>query len=316
MHHVIFFCYIAAILLGVAGLTIGTLAERKLKTETIRIMQLFMLCLIIMCIYDMAIYYTDYILAGYHNVELMRMGDCIIAVLFFLWLVLEQKLVGEKILEGYYFGAKIYVAAYAIAWLVLAVAFDVETLYEVKWLLLVSDIILVLIMLIGSITYIVAACYKKADGTLTVIMTIITAMITWNFATYFWGETSVYWGNSDFIREPLDVTIVFWFIINIAMMILIYRFAFVPAYLEEQKETKIKTIEERLDEIQQVFGLTQREKDLVALIYEGHSNAEIAAELFISESTVKTHIYNIFRKMGIKNRMSVMKIVRGEEDEI
>ena len=50
------------------------------------------------------------------------------------------------------------------------------------------------------------------------------------------------------------------------------------------------------------------------LIYEGRSNAEIAEALFISESTVKTHIYNIFKKMKIKNRMSVMRIVRDEEE--
>ena len=60
--------------------------------------------------------------------------------------------------------------------------------------------------------------------------------------------------------------------------------------------------------------LTDREKELVELIYEGRSNAEIAEALFISESTVKTHIYNIFKKMRIKNRMSVMRIVRDEEE--
>lgn len=316
MRHVIFFCYIAAIMLGIAGFTIGTLAERKKRTSTVRAMQLFMGSLLIMCVYDMVIYYTDYILAGYHNVELMRIGDCIIAVLFFFWLILQQKLVGESILEGYYFGTKVYVALYAAVWAVLAIFFEVEVLYELKWLLVVSDIMLILLMLIGSVTYIVAACYKKADRSMTIIMTIVTAMIMFNYISYFWGETSVYWGNSDFIRQPLDFTIVYWFIINIAMMVLIYKQAFVPAYAETEGEEKTKTLDERLEELQGIFGLTEREKDLVALIYEGHSNAEIAEELFISESTVKTHIYNIFRKMGIKNRMSVMKIVRGEEDEL
>lgn len=316
MRHVILFCYLLAIVLGVAGFTIGTLAYRRLNNSLVKSMQYFMAALLLMCLYDMELYYSDYILAGYHNVELMRLGDCIIAVLFYCWLVLQQKLVDERILEGYFMGAKLYVALYAIAWGIVTIILDVEALYTAKYLLLVSDIVLMLFMLIGSVTYIIAAIYKKNDRLLTVTMIVITSMITFNYASYFWGEASVYWGNSEFIREPLDLTIIYWFVINIVMMALIYKKAFVPAYGDVNEETKAKGIEDRLEEIREIFGLTDRELDIVSLIYDGHSNAEIAETLFISESTVKTHIYNIFRKMGIKNRMSVMKIVRGEEDEI
>ena len=48
------------------------------------------------------------------------------------------------------------------------------------------------------------------------------------------------------------------------------------------------------------------------LIYRGKSNKEIAEMLFLSESTVKTHIYNIFRKMEVRNRVSVICIINGE----
>ncbi|MEV5710872.1 response regulator transcription factor [Actinoallomurus sp. NPDC052274] len=49
-------------------------------------------------------------------------------------------------------------------------------------------------------------------------------------------------------------------------------------------------------------GLTQREAEVLALIAEGKSNAEIARELFISEATVKTHINNLFAKAGLRDR--------------
>jgi len=49
-------------------------------------------------------------------------------------------------------------------------------------------------------------------------------------------------------------------------------------------------------------GLTQREAEVLTLIAAGHSNAEIARELFISEATVKTHINNLFAKAGLRDR--------------
>jgi DNA-binding NarL/FixJ family response regulator len=49
-------------------------------------------------------------------------------------------------------------------------------------------------------------------------------------------------------------------------------------------------------------GLTQREVDVLAQIASGLSNQEIAARLFISEATVKTHINNIFGKARLRDR--------------
>lgn len=49
--------------------------------------------------------------------------------------------------------------------------------------------------------------------------------------------------------------------------------------------------------------LTSREKEILYMIAAGKSNQEIASELFISMSTVKSHVYNIFRKIEVPNRI-------------
>ncbi|MBQ1334129.1 MAG: helix-turn-helix transcriptional regulator, partial [Clostridia bacterium] len=47
---------------------------------------------------------------------------------------------------------------------------------------------------------------------------------------------------------------------------------------------------------------TGREKEIIALMLEGQNNQQIAAKLFISIFTVKTHIKNIFNKLDVSTR--------------
>ena len=55
-----------------------------------------------------------------------------------------------------------------------------------------------------------------------------------------------------------------------------------------------------------IDDLTSRELDVLRLIAKGHSNAEIAAELFISGMTVKSHIGRIFVKLGLWDRAAAI----------
>lgn len=50
------------------------------------------------------------------------------------------------------------------------------------------------------------------------------------------------------------------------------------------------------------WGLTPRELEILQFAAEGHSNAWLARQLLVSEHTVKFHLSNIYRKLGISNR--------------
>ncbi|SES35370.1 regulatory protein, luxR family [Streptomyces qinglanensis] len=52
-------------------------------------------------------------------------------------------------------------------------------------------------------------------------------------------------------------------------------------------------------------ALTEREGEIAVLVAEGGANADIAAELFISLGTVKTHVASIQRKFGVRNRVGI-----------
>jgi DNA-binding NarL/FixJ family response regulator len=54
-----------------------------------------------------------------------------------------------------------------------------------------------------------------------------------------------------------------------------------------------------------VAPLSDREVEVVQAIAKGRTNTEIAAELFISLSTVKSHLASIHNKLGVRNRVEI-----------
>jgi DNA-binding NarL/FixJ family response regulator len=51
--------------------------------------------------------------------------------------------------------------------------------------------------------------------------------------------------------------------------------------------------------------LTERELGVVKLVAQGKTNEEVAAELYVTQATVKTHLANVQRKLGVRNRVEV-----------
>lgn len=58
--------------------------------------------------------------------------------------------------------------------------------------------------------------------------------------------------------------------------------------------------------------LTSRETEIVALLLRGMANRDIAARLFISENTLKTHLRNIYHKYGISHKRELLYMVEGD----
>jgi len=63
------------------------------------------------------------------------------------------------------------------------------------------------------------------------------------------------------------------------------------------------------------FQLTNREEQIINLLAKGLSNRDIAESLFLSPHTVKTHLYNLYKKVGVKSRLQAVHWAKNHMDQ-
>lgn len=85
-------------------------------------------------------------------------------------------------------------------------------------------------------------------------------------------------------------------------------------YLWHQSRLKRLTLqlktETELERIFRKYNISNREQEIIQLILKGKSNKEIEDSLYISLPTVKSHIYSVYRKLGVKNRLELINFIQ------
>ncbi|SFR34373.1 regulatory protein, luxR family [Robiginitalea myxolifaciens] len=86
-------------------------------------------------------------------------------------------------------------------------------------------------------------------------------------------------------------------------------FLLLGIFLSRGRKSKTETTEPDSRKIEQL-GLSTREYEVLLQVCKGQSNQEIATTLFISESTVKTHVSNLLVKLDVRRRTQLMTKAR------
>lgn len=100
--------------------------------------------------------------------------------------------------------------------------------------------------------------------------------------------------------------IAFVFIITVSILVIhiFYRFYFAAPVAKTEKSLNPEFIKN--------FSLTQREQEIILALLGGKSNKELASSFFVSEKTIETHLGNIYRKIGVKNRLELFSRLQNE----
>lgn len=351
MTHVIIFAYVAAIMLAVAAVTVHWLSSKGDKEDALKVSRPFITGLLVMNIYDFVIFYYVHIMTGGRVNTLLSIGDCLIALLVVFWIEMSVKADKSGRLGKIAKFAKKYFVAYIVIWIVARILWPNHYLLRV----VIDIPYMIMLVACVSQSVIGASSDSKmkedvsqseasesknetsvsrsetgaasetceasnsdekssvnrAGGKFDFRMYrfTVTVCLFLIYGIYLLSEMGVKLA----IFSVMDFTVFLWLLISCANVFYIYKRDFKKIYAERPPEEI--SAEDAIRNVAVKKSLTARESEILKEIYDGKSNTEIAQKLFISESTVKAHVYNLFRKLETKSRLDAVRIIREERKQ-
>ena len=116
--------------------------------------------------------------------------------------------------------------------------------------------------------------------------------------------------SRDFIWHDREIHVFFWLVFNVINFVFIWKSCVVD---ERDDMQRMQSAEQKMNSIIEKYGLSQRKKEIAELIFYGKNNKEIAGLLYLSTNTIKVHASNLYRKLGVVNRVQAAAVLRGEE---
>lgn len=257
------------------------------------------------------------------NVLLMLLLDISMAALVYLWIRLVCEIVSPEKVFGKSAVVIALSAIYVSGWLLVYLFFTDADYYIYSSFGKSLSALLDSLFFCGTLVYISYNLFKQIKMEITNIDKLYLAVINGILIIYMgWFYTNditlIYftYGAELWDVYLYDSVVLFYVLINVATMVYSYKRNEALSLNEKpggvsQSENKIEIFPPVLmSEVAKKYELTRREEEIILLVYKGLSNPEISEHLYISTSTVKRHMQNIFRKMNIKHRSELIHLVK------
>ena len=305
------FMYIAVIILGGVTLPLTLILQLKEKDKYHRALMLFVGAIFIYMITDFVTYYfIGETVSANVKFALITVSDIFFCALTLAWMYLIQVFIGaEQIVKTRYLA--ILTVVYALVSQILSISLGRYSTYSMyleveeglgsvvlQWTN-VAYVVAVILVCLWSAYYVGKTTTERKAQWLKLLL-ILSLMIymlyvaVWDYMTWFRPEEKLI---NIYALDP---------------MLLLYAFlsAAVIFYFYKKDPLKISgeqvAPEEAVKAVVKRYGLTDREADVLELLNMGQSNMQIAAELSISENTVKRHVNNIFKKTETQSRHEII----------
>lgn len=181
---------------------------------------------------------------------------------------------------------------------------------------IVSEVILGVTVIVYTLAYILIGFADLLDAASRRYIAAVSLFVNFN---NLWNNTVVVSVFIDAVDIGVKCTLLYGvtsillLITNALTIIYMYKKDFTPLFLEKNADTKTTMSEEDLvNLIAEKHRLTERERDVMALAYQGLTNPDIAEQLFISKHTVKRHMHNIFEKLDVSTRAELIHLVQSQ----
>lgn len=313
------FIYIAVIILGGVTLTLTIILRAKERDSQHSAICLFAGAIFVYMIIDFTTYYyLGESVSGNIVFSLITLSDILFCVLITAWV----HIIAVQFRVDYAATKKVIVlsAVYTIASQILSVdlgrydsyAIHVENGVGKTALQIMNAAYALIIIIIGiRFLYLLITRYKRG-GSRNVNIIMVILLIGYMLWTAYWDYSIWYKTEENLIDiYAMDPLILLYAILNGFLIYYFYKKD--PLHLSE---TQVAT-EDAIDVIAERYELSEREKEVLYHINMGQSNKQIAAELSISENTVKRHVNNIFRKTETQGRHEIVfKISNITEGEL
>lgn len=184
---------------------------------------------------------------------------------------------------------------------------------------IIAELVLGIVLTVYILAYVILGYryFNDKFGRIYIIAVSLLVCFTtiWNscvvISVYIKGMAQVF--N---VTNLYGTTSIMLLVIDFFSLLYFYRRDFSPIYFgerdAEEKQPEIRTEEETLDWVARTCRLTEREREVLVLAYQGLSNPDIAEALYISRHTVKRHMHNIFEKLNVSTRMELAHLIQSQ----